>query len=76
MGHCMFGSQLQAERNKPHYLTEKHDCFDILKPGKHALNIHPTRLSMFDVSLALIDRNPPGQMLTMSERNRREGRKN
>lgn len=82
MGHCMSGSQLPTERNKPHYLCithkKKHECFLYGSQGKgkkkHALNIHATLLSRFDMSLALIDRKPLGHMLAMNVRNRRKGR--
>lgn len=58
-------------------VSKKDWRFDILKPGKHVLNIHTILLSCFDKSLPLIDRKPLGHMLTMNVRNRRNGsRKN
>lgn len=43
-------------------LTENMNVY-ILKPEKHALNIHAILLSRFDIKLALIDRKRLGQML-------------
>lgn len=71
MGHCMSGSQLPAERNKPHYLhiaQQKHECFFFffIEARKHPLNIHVSLLSESDMNLALMDRKCSGQLFGMN----------
>lgn len=69
MGHCMSGSQLPAERNKPHYLhiaQQKHELFFFIEAGKHPLNIHVSLLSESDMNLALMDRKCLGQLFGMN----------
>lgn len=69
MGHCMSGSQLPAERNKPHYLhiaQQKHEHFFFIEARKHPLNIHVSLLSESDMNLALMDRKCLGQLFEMN----------
>lgn len=65
----------KKQASLPSYHSQKHECFHILMPEKHAVNIHAILLSRFDMSLALIDRIPLRRRLAMNVRNGRNSRK-